>query len=59
MFSTACMPSSRNRLPPFGVAALVVAGALYPVLVYGGRALVPPLAFVAVALALIGARFAI
>ncbi|KAA0678511.1 hypothetical protein [Azospirillum brasilense] len=52
------MPSSRNRPVPFGVAALVVAGALYPALVYGGRALVPPLAFVAVALALIGARIA-
>ena len=59
MFSTVCMPSSRNRPVAFGVAALVATGALYPVLVYYGRALVPPLAFVAVALALIGLRFAV
>ncbi|WP_431855370.1 hypothetical protein [Azospirillum sp.] len=41
------------------MAALAVAGVLYPALVYAGRAAVPPLAFVAVALALIGGRIAV
>ena len=52
------MPFSRNRPVPFGTAALVVASLLYPGLVYAGRAAVPPLAFVALALALIGVRLA-
>lgn len=41
------------------MAALIGAGLLYPALVYVGRSAVPPLAFVALALALIGARFAV
>ena len=40
------------------MAALVAASILYPGLVYAGQAAVPPLVFVAVALALIGARLA-
>ncbi len=58
------MRFSRNRVPgnrwgPFGTAALVAASILYPGLVYAGRATVPPLAFVALALMLIGARLAV
>lgn len=52
------MRFSRSKPVPFGMAALIAAGLLYPALVYAGRAVVPPLAFVAVALALIGARIA-
>lgn len=50
------MPSSRNKPIPFGMAVLIAASLLYPGLVYVGRAVVPPLVFVALVLALIGAR---
>lgn len=53
------MRCSRNRPVPLGTAALIAAGILYPALVYTGRASVPPLAFVALALVLIGARIAV
>jgi uncharacterized membrane protein len=53
------MPFSRNKPFPFGTAALVAASLLYPGLVYAGRAAVPPLAFVALALTLIGGRVAV
>lgn len=48
----------RSKPVALGTAALVAASLLYPGLVYAGRAAVPPLAFVALALALIGVRFA-
>src|SRR5260370_41421833 len=51
MLLTACMHFSRPRLFPL---ALVAVGLLYPGIVYVGRASVPPFAFVAAALALIG-----
>lgn len=41
------------------MAALAAASLLYPGLVYAGRGVVPPLAFVALALALIGLRLAL
>jgi uncharacterized membrane protein len=49
------MRFSWSRLFP---AALVAVSLLYPAIVYVGRASVPPLAFVAAALALIGLRLA-
>lgn len=52
------MPSCPNRSFSPGTAVLVGASLLYPALVYAGRGAVPPLAFVAVALALIGLRLA-
>src|SRR5216684_1757536 len=55
MSLTACMHFSWPRL---FLPALVAASLLYPVIVYVGRAIVPPLAFVAAALALIGLRLA-
>ena len=48
----------RPRSFPLGAVALVAAGLLYPGIVYVSRTIVPPLAFVAVALALIGLRLA-
>ena len=52
------MHFSRPRLFPLGGVALVAAGLLYPGIVYVSRAIVPPLAFVAASLALIGFRLA-
>jgi uncharacterized membrane protein len=43
---------------PLGAVALVAASLLYPAVVYLSRAIVPPLVFVAVSLALIGLRLA-
>ena len=48
------MRSWWNRAPLLGTGLLVVASLAYPGAVYLGRGLVPPLAFVAVALGLIG-----
>lgn len=48
----------RPRLFPLGAVALVAASLLYPGIVYLSRAVVPPLVFVAGALALIGLRVA-
>ena len=58
MWWTACMHFSRPRLFPPGAVALVAAGLLYPGTVYVSRAIVPPLAFVAASVALIGLRLA-
>jgi uncharacterized membrane protein len=52
------MHFSWHRSLPLGAAALVAASLLYPGIVYVTRAIVPPLAFVAAALALIGLRLA-
>ena len=52
------MHFSRPKLSPLGAVALVAAGLLYPGIVYLSRAIVPPLAFVAASLALIGMRLA-
>jgi uncharacterized membrane protein len=48
----------RPRLFSLGAVALVAASLLYPGIVYLSRAVVPPLVFVAAALALIGLRVA-
>jgi uncharacterized membrane protein len=50
------MHFSWPRLFPLSAVVLVAASVLYPGLVYIGRAIVPPTAFVAVALAMIGLR---
>ena len=52
------MKFSWPRFFPFGATALAIATLLYPGIVYVTRTVVPPLAFVAVALALIGLRLA-
>ncbi len=52
------MHFSWPRLFPLGAVALVAASLLYPGIAYVSRAIVPPLAFVAAALALIGLRLA-
>src|SRR5215471_13585644 len=52
------MKFSWPRFSPFGAIALAIATLLYPGIVYVTRTVVPPLTFVAVALALIGLRLA-
>ena len=52
------MKFSWPRFFPFGATALAIATLLYPGIVYVTRTVVPPLTFVAVALALIGLRLA-
>jgi len=54
--SKTCSPPKRF---PLAAVLLGAAGVLYPLLVYIGRAAVPPLAFVGVALALIALRLAV
>ena len=52
------MKFSWPRFFPFGATALAIATLLYPGIVYVTRTVVPPLTFVAVALALVGLRLA-
>jgi uncharacterized membrane protein len=52
------MRLSNRRSFGISAAVLVIASFLYPGIVYVSRAVVPPLAFVAVALAIIGLRLA-
>jgi uncharacterized membrane protein len=52
------MKFSWPRFFPFGAIALAIATLLYPGIVYVTRTVVPPLTYVAVALALIGLRLA-
>jgi uncharacterized membrane protein len=50
------MRSSKLKLFPLSAVVLVVASLLYPAIVYVGRTIVPPPAFVTVALVIIGLR---